>query len=310
MTMTPNRERALVKSDRLPPLETVFEVDFRGLAGRTDEIPDEIEDILRLFDGRRTLRRVIDDSGFPALEVLRVLCKLQEEKLVCERALPLVEEPAPALRAWLDEGKEEEDAPAKAAPPTRWLVLAGIGLAAAAGLALVVRPRAAAPIAVVAAPAAPPVVAAPVVAAPVVVAPVAAPVVAPVIAPVEKPAEPEGPDYESLLKDGKARYEKGQLKAAVALLEQAIERKPDGDEALTVLAHCQLDRGAAGKALASATRATQANPQNADAYLVIGAAQQQNGRNGDARSAYERYLSLAPRGSYAGEIRSILRSLH
>ena len=39
--------------EQLPPLETVFEVDYRQLAERLAEIPDEVNGLLRLFDGRR-----------------------------------------------------------------------------------------------------------------------------------------------------------------------------------------------------------------------------------------------------------------
>ena len=39
--------------EQLPPLETVFELDYKELAERLAELPDEINGILRLFDGRR-----------------------------------------------------------------------------------------------------------------------------------------------------------------------------------------------------------------------------------------------------------------
>jgi cytochrome c-type biogenesis protein CcmH/NrfG len=95
----------------------------------------------------------------------------------------------------------------------------------------------------------------------------------------------------------------------MVVLEKAVAAKPDGDEALVVLANCHLDRGAPQKALAAATLAMQSNPENADAYLVIGAVQQQLNHVTDARTAYEKYLKLSPKGQYAKEIRSILSSL-
>ncbi|MGZ3442724.1 MAG: tetratricopeptide repeat protein, partial [Polyangia bacterium] len=64
------------------------------------------------------------------------------------------------------------------------------------------------------------------------------------------------------------------------------------------------------KALAAAQLAAAANADNAEAYLVVGAVQQQKGHTPEARSAYETYLKLAPKGQFAGEIRSILASLH
>ena len=52
----------------LPPLDTVFEVDYRLLAERLADIPDEVNGILRLFDGVRTFLQVIDDCGLPDLD--------------------------------------------------------------------------------------------------------------------------------------------------------------------------------------------------------------------------------------------------
>jgi CheY-like chemotaxis protein len=117
-------------------------------------------------------------------------------------------------------------------------------------------------------------------------------------------------EYQTLLDEGRALYKKGQAKKAIIPLEKAVALKADGDEALVILANCHLDRGADDKALAAAQLAVAANPENADAYLVIGAVQQQKSHNPEARTAYEKYLKLAPKGEYAGEIRSILATLH
>ncbi|MCU1283459.1 MAG: hypothetical protein JWM53_7005, partial [bacterium] len=124
-----------------------------------------------------------------------------------------------------------------------------------------------------------------------------------------KPAGDDG-DYKKLLEEGRALYAKGQAKKAMVPLEKAVALKADGDEALVILANCHLDRGNMEKALAAAQLAAAANADNADAYLVVGAVQQQKGHNPEARTAYEKYLKLAPKGQFAGEIRSILASLH
>jgi CheY-like chemotaxis protein len=68
--------------EQLPPLETVFEVDYKELAERLSEIPDEINGILRLFDGRRNLMQVVDDCDFGDLEALNIISKLYFEGLV------------------------------------------------------------------------------------------------------------------------------------------------------------------------------------------------------------------------------------
>ena len=68
--------------EQLPPLETAFEVDYKELAERLSEIPDEVNAILRLFDGKRNLIQVVDDSSFGDLEALNVISKLYFEGLI------------------------------------------------------------------------------------------------------------------------------------------------------------------------------------------------------------------------------------
>ena len=68
--------------EQLPPLETKFEVDFHELSDRLSEIPDEINSILRLFDGKRTLIEVVDSSNYGDLEALNVISKLYFEGLI------------------------------------------------------------------------------------------------------------------------------------------------------------------------------------------------------------------------------------
>jgi DNA-binding response OmpR family regulator/TolA-binding protein len=68
--------------EQLPPLETKFEVDYHELTDRLSEIPDEINSILRLFDGKRTLIEVVDASNYGDLEALNVISKLYFEGLI------------------------------------------------------------------------------------------------------------------------------------------------------------------------------------------------------------------------------------
>src|SRR5262249_39628140 len=109
--------------EQLPPLETVFEVDYRELADRLAEIPDEINGILRLFDGRRTLMQVVDDCEFSDLEALNVISKLYFEGLVYDArtAGPPSgddDEPeAPELEGWLAEPAHRKPPEEESAPP-------------------------------------------------------------------------------------------------------------------------------------------------------------------------------------------------
>jgi CheY-like chemotaxis protein len=70
----------------LPPLDTLFEVNAEVLVDRLNEIPDELNGILRLFDGKRNLMAVIDASPFEDLSTLSTVSKLYFEGLLipCE----------------------------------------------------------------------------------------------------------------------------------------------------------------------------------------------------------------------------------
>ncbi len=70
----------------LPPLETVFEVDSEELLNRLSEIPDELNGILRLFDGKRNLMQVVDASPFEDLSTLSTISKLYFEGLLVQRS--------------------------------------------------------------------------------------------------------------------------------------------------------------------------------------------------------------------------------
>ena len=77
MTTPGPDERAQVTS-RLPPLDAVIEVDAAVLAERLVSLPDEMNALLRLLDGRRTLREVIAGSGQGEIEAAGVLARLHE----------------------------------------------------------------------------------------------------------------------------------------------------------------------------------------------------------------------------------------
>jgi CheY-like chemotaxis protein len=87
----------------MPPLETVFEVDYRLLAERLADIPDEVNGILRLFDGVRSVIRVIDDCGLSDLDALTVIGKLHGEGIVRNANAPTGddEKSGPDLERWL-----------------------------------------------------------------------------------------------------------------------------------------------------------------------------------------------------------------
>jgi CheY-like chemotaxis protein len=98
----------------LPAGSTIFEVDYHLLAERLAEIPDEVNSILRLFDGQRTLMRVIDDCGFPDLDALAVIGKLFREQII--RDARLRPEPGPAPGADMDGWIADAVGPFRGAP--------------------------------------------------------------------------------------------------------------------------------------------------------------------------------------------------
>lgn len=68
--------------EQLPPLDRVFEVSDSELVERLAEIPDEINLILRHFDGRKSLAQVVDAAGGDDLETLNAISKLYFEGLI------------------------------------------------------------------------------------------------------------------------------------------------------------------------------------------------------------------------------------
>jgi CheY-like chemotaxis protein len=100
--------------EQLPPVETVFQIDHRQLADRLAEIPDEVNGLLRLIDGRRSLSRVVEDSDFEDLTALGIISKLYFEGLIHEQGsspLDTGEAPRDERREWHD---PPADAPAEA----------------------------------------------------------------------------------------------------------------------------------------------------------------------------------------------------
>jgi tetratricopeptide (TPR) repeat protein len=67
-------------------------------------------------------------------------------------------------------------------------------------------------------------------------------------------------------------------------------------------AHARL-----GQAAQWAKRALALDPKAAEAYVIIARADAENGRDEDARTAYQRYLEIAPRGWHKTEALAALR---
>jgi CheY-like chemotaxis protein len=101
--------------EQLPPLETVFEIDYHQLAERLSEIPDEVNGLLRLFDGKRTLSRVVEDSDFEDLAALGIISKLYFEGLIRELG-NVAQEPLQSGKPGIEEWLNAATPPLPAAP--------------------------------------------------------------------------------------------------------------------------------------------------------------------------------------------------
>jgi CheY-like chemotaxis protein len=99
----------------LPPLDTIFEVDYRVLAERLADIPDEVNRILRLFDGLRTFLQVIDDCGLSDLDAAAAIGKLYQERIVHDIRVPAADDEmlGADLEGWLSDAAGPFRSPAR-----------------------------------------------------------------------------------------------------------------------------------------------------------------------------------------------------
>jgi hypothetical protein len=98
-------------------------------------------------------------------------------------------------------------------------------------------------------------------------------------------------------------------KEVLASCGRAFDENPRSADVAVMLAKTELDRGRFRPALDWAKKALALDDNRADAYVFLGGAEQAAGHAPAARSAYQRYLQLAPKGRYAADLRAILSSL-
>ena len=68
--------------EQIPPLQSVLEVQAEELTARLAELPDEINGILKLFDGQRSIQDVVDGMQADDLSTLSAISKLYFEGIV------------------------------------------------------------------------------------------------------------------------------------------------------------------------------------------------------------------------------------
>jgi hypothetical protein len=116
---------------------------------------------------------------------------------------------------------------------------------------------------------------------------------------------PSSPETESAALC-RAAIAKRHSKDVLARCAPAFAANPQDAGLATLLAKTEFDRGHSREALAWARRALALDESQADAYVFVGGAEQTAGHRAAAKSAYRRYLELAPRGRYAADLRVIV----
>jgi Tfp pilus assembly protein PilF len=104
-------------------------------------------------------------------------------------------------------------------------------------------------------------------------------------------------------------FDQHRMRDAEGACTAARDANPESADAHALLAHSLYNRNKKREALASAERAVKLNPKLADAYVIIGGVRQEDGDVDDARRAYQRYLELEPKGSFAADLRAIINRL-
>lgn len=155
-----------------------------------------------------------------------------------------------------------------------------------------------------------PVAAPPPAAAPVLVAAAQDPQLAAEPAPEPEQAQPSTEAAEAQNVEGCRQAIKSRdAKRVNASCETALAADPSLAKPLLSFAKAQFDRGKSAQAAVWARKIVQVNGSLADAYLIMGVAEQEARRPAAAKTAYQRYLELAPKGPYADDVRSSLKSL-
>ena len=104
-------------------------------------------------------------------------------------------------------------------------------------------------------------------------------------------------------------YDQRRAKDVLSICAEAFATAPPSAEVAVMLAKTEFDRGRPRQALDWAKRAVAIDVDHADAYVFLGGAEQAAGHSAAARTAYKRYLQLAPQGRYAADLRAVLASL-
>ena len=83
------------------PMSTELTLDFGALAARLGDLPDEVNGVVRCFDGKRTLREALDLSPMDDLSTLAVVQRLMGDGIL--KASEAARKRRPSLQQWLSD---------------------------------------------------------------------------------------------------------------------------------------------------------------------------------------------------------------
>ena len=93
------------------PLSSILNVDLPALTKRLADLPDEVNGVIRLCDGVRTIAQVMERAPLDELSVLAVLQRLIDEKILIKFEPVKAPRSKPSLSAWLGPNSVATPAP-------------------------------------------------------------------------------------------------------------------------------------------------------------------------------------------------------
>jgi predicted Zn finger-like uncharacterized protein len=124
---------------------------------------------------------------------------------------------------------------------------------------------------------------------------------------VDEPAKPG--DYNKLVAQADRLSENGHADSARKLYEKALSVSPQGVEALTGMAYCDLDKERYLSAIDRFKQALGISPEYGDALVGLAEAYKMQGHKSEAIDYYKRYLKVLPSGPKASMAKQNLRDL-
>jgi DNA-binding response OmpR family regulator/tetratricopeptide (TPR) repeat protein len=93
------------------PISSILTVDLPALTKRLADLPDEVNGVIRLCDGVRTIAQVMERAPLDELSVLAVLQRLIDEKILIKLEPVKTPRSKPSLSAWLGPNSVATPAP-------------------------------------------------------------------------------------------------------------------------------------------------------------------------------------------------------